>query len=291
MSRATRTLRDLMNFQMVSCFYRRQLVPDIIVELTEAAKAFCTTEGEECINHLAELSIRLNQLHARIAHATIMPEKALQMLIQLDDDLESCAKSVPPILLATRVSKNRQDVGYPYIDFYNGYQQSWIAEMWNSYSAIRLLLTRHVMGDCIPGPLKLDTWVKHLSAESDPVTAQALRMRFEETEMEQRHRVCANVPYLLNDSKDGDAPPRPNLTAYSLSTNFWVLYDAATGLRTPQPMRDWIISILRSIEKETGMRLAGAIAEDLERPYHADMQDPRWGNALYRKLKTLGRVA
>lgn len=157
-------------------------------------------------------------------------------------------------------------MGYPGMDYYYEYAQSWVAEIWNTYANMRIRICRHMLGDFIPAPETSEFCERFLTAEQDPDKAESLRIRFEQIEMESRYRICASVPYLLNCR--GNAAQQPNLGAYCVTGIFWLLYEAATGLRTPKPLRDWVIDTMRRCERDTGIRLAGTVAEDLERPYH-----------------------
>jgi len=207
------------------------------------------SEDEAPAISFSSISMELVGARAEIKQKGVLdPVVVAAMLLPIDEKLEKWRSELPAswqyksytALDPTTSSSNTYDSRY------DVYADLWIASVWNSYRASRLLLHEHIMSMAIKFGTVQDK-------EMLQTAARVLKIMVNE--------ICHSVPFHLGVQRRGSSCRFEYSEAIPASyLLIWPLFTSGMRRTTPWPQKEWIAGKLRFIGTKMGLRLALSMA-------------------------------
>ncbi|MCJ1279212.1 hypothetical protein MMC21_007036 [Puttea exsequens] len=234
----------LRNQVLIDCIQRRKVVPQQILEWSEACVKLEPGKGSRRELELFPIIARLCHLRAVLEEDLKDDESLLTIAKSIDDGLINWADAFPDFLrYQTRSATPSESI---YSDFYHVYPNTWVVGAWNMWRCSRILVHESMMRWLLRHPsydraqiLKSETLLKHTNED-----------------------ICASVPFVFGESHKDDPTPYVPRAAAGM-TLLWPLYLAATMDTTPPSMRAWCLVQLERLGNAVGIHQATSLAQVL----------------------------
>ena len=255
--------------QIMSCMHRRAAVPDSLA-ISTPLEAASVNDEERAIHELAADIVRFCNCRAqrtlvdvptRLDSKDPDPAAVVLEMFSIDSSLADWEVRCPPQLRWSTVSV-QESHDTVFSDYYHIYQGPYCATLWNHYRSTRLHLLAMLRARLF--------WLCEYSTD----LAESLRQTYTEkmvycTVTSQRLAldVCASVAYNLGleprKSRD-KSHAEPSTRAASGNLLIWPLYTSGATRKDPEdPIRVWIVKILKLITEVTGIQQAEVMASYL----------------------------
>jgi hypothetical protein len=245
---------------ITNCIQRETPIPQIVRDLSKAAREFETPE-EAALNTLAELSMKYSDIRSSMScfRDYTNSESRVSALLALDVEYTNwvyqCALKFYNIV---NVQRKCDQV---YSDHYHVYSSIWVAKVWNHYRCMRILVNRLLI-DQISHLLQQTQTNPTISSELTGLyTNQILTSK--SMLLQLAHDICASVPYFLGHDEvlDHDLCKLPR--TFNGNTLLWPLYSAAVTSIVSPVMRNWIAGRLTLIAEDFGIKQALPLAHSV----------------------------
>ncbi len=225
-------------------------VPQALVQMTADFLASDTRKHWErnsisASSSISHMSLRLVNLRAAIHNGEITKSFQIQEIaLEIDRDLQQWPTTVPPTWVPMAIETGRSQHACLGKSRHQ-YPSSFIAQAWNNWRTLRILINRTLLQHSCKSSLRGDLLVRQL--------IQKLSID-----------ICDSVPTFTNSSRGSStsiADAAANTPHLGMMTLIRPLYVVGREKHNVQSVRDFAAAELRRIETDLGVRQAGVLAD------------------------------
>lgn len=265
--------------QIINCLQSRRPVPQYVQEWSDALNNDHDLADSDATPGTLAVVTKFCRLRASMSsfHDYSNQDQLIAELLSLDAEMVAVAANLTPEFLYTIecISEATPEV---YSDHYHRYSNIWVANTWNQYRVIRLLINEMLLDQ-----LQHLEQLHHqptLSSGGQPApTSGTLHGQILSTRsllVQLMSDLCASVPYhlnyrptypsqpLLSSPYPGtSAPPDPSSHPRAVVGNIliWPLFSLACNTWCTPIMRTWIVGRLRVVAQRLAISQADVLAQ------------------------------
>jgi hypothetical protein len=243
---------------MTTCIIRRVEAPPEILDWSIKAMQH-ESPDQATSSALTFVMIRFSHLRANLnnenyannSHAVIADA------LEVDEMFHEWTMSVPDSFARKSISIPQPDEEV-FADYYDVYNDVFMAGIWNSFRSIRIMLHEIIIEHLV----RLCSSPEFIAPDEETLWSYRNQMFISKTLINNMcHEVCASVPFYFNYHRRdletfGQRPPAKAFAGYML---MWPLYTAAVAGRVTAQMREWIAGRLWEVGEVMGVRHARAL--------------------------------